>query len=638
MKKLAFILAAFLVACASVFANPGDLDPSFGQSGRETVTIPGSSTSETGNAVAFQADGKAVAVGTCDGHIAIARLNADATPDQSFGLNGKVASPAGIEGDGVALQPDGKIIVSGVARIGTQQQFMIARFLSSGDLDLAFGTNGSTTTAFGNANALRALAVALQSDGKIVAAGRGGGPSEVDFGVARLNSDGSLDSTFGNGGTVSTHFPGPGTSFDEAHALAIQPDGKILVAGETDSLSTGAGFGVARYLTNGTLDPSFGTGGLVAFTYGMRRAIAYAIGLQSSGKIIVSGQLADTDVSGYSGGVVMARLTSNGDLDSTFGSGGIATTKIASTSSGDGTGSAARFFNPLGVAVDNAGDVYVADTSHQTIRKIAPGAVVTTIAGSVGNPGSADGNGANAQFSTPYGVAADNAGNVYVADTGNHTIRKVTSSGNVTTIAGLAGSAGGVDGNAGAARFSSPQSVAIDSAGNVYVADTGNSTIRKIAPSGDVITLAGLAGSTGSSDGNGSAARFNAPKGIAVDSAGNLYVADTYNDTIRKISSTGDVTTVAGMAGAQGSTDGAGSVARFLDPEGVSADSSGNLYVSDSGNSTVRKISSSGSVTTLAGLAGNFGLERRNRRGRPFQFPIWNRHRSQRRQCAGGQR
>src|SRR5439155_685875 len=160
----------------------------------------------------------------------------------------------------------------------------------------------------------------------------------------------------------------------------------------------------------------------------------------------------------------------------------------------DGTGSAARFYYPEGVAADAGGNVYVADSGNSTIRKITPAGVVTTLTGLAGKPGSDDGAGSAARFAYPVGVAADAAGNVYVADSDNHTIRKITPAGGVTTLAGLAASPGGADGTGSAARFYYPGGVAADAAGNVYVADTDNYTIRKITPGGVVTTLAGLAG------------------------------------------------------------------------------------------------------------------------------------------------
>jgi sugar lactone lactonase YvrE len=275
--------------------------------------------------------------------------------------------------------------------------------------------------------------------------------------------------------------------------------------------------------------------------------------------------------------------------------------------SANGTGSAAGFYDPVGVAVDSAGNVYVADSNNQTIRKITSSGVVSTVAGLAGAPGSADGTGSAARFSTPLGVAVDSAGNLYVADTINRTIRKITAAGVVTTLAGLAGTPGSADGTGSAARFDYPNGVAVDSAGNLYVADSFNSTIRKVTAGGVVSTLAGLAAAPGSADGTGSAARFANPRGVAVDSTGNLYVADSFNSTIRKVTSGGVVTTMAGFAGASGSADGTGRAARFNSPFGVAVDSAGNVYVADPNNQTIRKITSDGVVKTLAGFAGATG-------------------------------
>jgi sugar lactone lactonase YvrE len=286
------------------------------------------------------------------------------------------------------------------------------------------------------------------------------------------------------------------------------------------------------------------------------------------------------------------KITPNGVVTTFAGSAG-------TWGSTDGIGASARFSSPQGVATDSAGNVYVADTGNYTIRKITPAGVVTTLAGIAGVAGSADGIGASARFNGPQSVATDSAGNVYVADFGNDTIRKITPDGLVTTLAGAAGMQGSIDGMGAAARFNGPYGVAVDASGNVYVADFGNDTIRKITPDGLVTTLAGAAGMQASIDGIGAAARFNGPYGAAVDASGNVYVADTGNDTIRKITPAGVVTTLAGTAGAAGSTDGIGAAATLFAPQGVATDSAGNLYVAS--GSTIRKITPAGVVSTFAG-------------------------------------
>jgi serine/threonine protein kinase/sugar lactone lactonase YvrE len=273
----------------------------------------------------------------------------------------------------------------------------------------------------------------------------------------------------------------------------------------------------------------------------------------------------------------------------------------------DGTGAQAQFRLPNNVAADRAGNVYVADTANNVIRKITAGGVVTTLAGLAGSHGSADGIGAGARFWAPFGVAVDTAGNVYVADTANNAIRKISPDGNVTTLAGSPGHPGSIDGTGRSAEFRNPWDVAVDASGNILVADMSNDTIRKITPGGVVTTLAGHAGETGTADGFATNARFNDPFAVTVDSAGNAYVSDSANQTIRKITPGGTVVTLAGLAGYAGNNDGNASTARFWNPQGIAVDASGNVYVADTGNNTVRKISPTGVVSTLPELAAAAG-------------------------------
>ncbi|MGB3400759.1 MAG: hypothetical protein WBA34_11395 [Candidatus Deferrimicrobiaceae bacterium] len=264
--------------------------------------------------------------------------------------------------------------------------------------------------------------------------------------------------------------------------------------------------------------------------------------------------------------------------------------------SSDGSGASARFAGPAGAAIIG-GDLFLADTDNHTIRKVTPAGVVTTIAGSAGLPGSIDGSGTAARFLSPGGIAAV-AGDLYVADSQNHTIRKVTIAGLVTTIAGDPGQTGSADGTGTSARFNNPQGI-VALGGDLYVTDTGNHTIRKVTTAGDVTTLAGSPGTPGSTDGT-VAARFNSPLGIAFVGT-NLFVADSGNHTIRRVTTpAGDVDTFAGSAGQPGFADGQGGSARFSSPDGVAAVGS-VLYVADRGNHAVRRISTIRKVTTFAG-------------------------------------
>jgi sugar lactone lactonase YvrE len=286
------------------------------------------------------------------------------------------------------------------------------------------------------------------------------------------------------------------------------------------------------------------------------------------------------------------------------------TTLLAGTMGGggftDGWGGRARFQLPGGVAVDRADNVYVADTANHAIRRISPDGSVDTLVGP-GAAGAGDGAGASARFSAPFGVAVDETGNIFVADTVNNTIRVISPWGTVSPLAGLAGQGGSADGAGEHARFRNPWGLAVDDAGNVLVADMSNNTIRKITPAGVVSTLAGKAGVAGYADGSGTNAWFDAPYGVATDAAGNAYVADSANDCIREITPDGTVATLAGRPGYAGRADGNGANARFSSPQGLSVDDQGNIYVADTGNNAIRKITPDGDVTTLTGVAGASG-------------------------------
>ena len=320
--------------------------------------------------------------------------------------------------------------------------------------------------------------------------------------------------------------------------------------------------------------------------------------------------------------------------------------------SADGIGTTASFYNPAGLAVDNSGNVYVADSGNSKIRKINLKGVVTTLAGG-GTGHATNGMGPEASFWSPHGIVVDNSGNVFVADSATDLIRKITPEGLVSTYAGQEGVRGIDDGPVSKATFQNPLNLALDTLGVIYVADggrlrkitpkgivttipgsvdiksyidrtgTGSKAyfagnvavdsfgnvyitddiflIQKITPKGEVLTLAGSAGFTGSTDGMGTNATFNYPSGLAIDTSGNIYVSESSNNKIRKITPAGYVTTLAG-SGAKSSTNGKGVKASILRPRGIAVDNSGNVYVGD-GKNQIRKITPDGIVTTLAGIA-----------------------------------
>ena len=321
--------------------------------------------------------------------------------------------------------------------------------------------------------------------------------------------------------------------------------------------------------------------------------------------------------------------------------------KPVTTSTG-GTGSTAatdtlpNFYSPAGIAVDLTGNIYVSDYGNNLIRKITAAGVVSTFAGN-GVEGQTNGAAALSSFNQPKGIAVDQSGNVFIADAGNNLIRKITPGGLVSTVAGI-DSAGAVNGPAASASFFGPAGVAIDASGNLYVADAGNNLVRTISPQGVVATLAGssngtvfanptgiavdasgnvyvanyldnniltvnstgvvstLAGSgqSGALNGAGSTATFFFPNSVALDAANNIYVADGVNNLIRKITPAGVVSTFAG-SGLSGAADSTGTAASFNGPSGLAVDSKGNVYVADSNNNLIRKITPAGVVSTVAG-------------------------------------
>ena len=417
--------------------------------------------------------------------------------------------------------------------------------------------------------------------------GGGGGASAPPLSViTALANGGTLSQLAGNAsGLGSADLVGSAARFNYPYGVAVDGSGNVYVAdsyNHTIRKITSAGVVSTLAGLSGSPGSANGTGAAARFNY------PSGVAVDGSGNVYV----------GDNSNHTIRKITPAGVVSTLAGLAGT----IGST---DDIGSVARSNSPYGVAVDASGTVYATDTVTHTLRTINSAGTVSTLAGMVLGIGSADGTGSAASFYYPLGLALDGSGNAYVADSNNHTIRKITSAGVVSTFAGTAGSNGTTDATGAAARFDTPFGVAVDGSGNVYVADTNNHTIRKITYAGVVTTLAGTAGTSGSTNATGTAATFNQPRGVAVDGSGNIYVADTDNHIIRKITSGGVVTTFAGTAGSPGSTDGSGAAARFNYPNGLAVDVNGDVYVADTGNHTVRRITSDGVVSTLVGQAGN---------------------------------
>ncbi len=519
-------------------------------------------------------------------------------------LAGSAGNPGSADGTGSAAQFSSPMAVAvdtgGNVYVADASNSTIRKITSAGVVTTLAGLAGNSGYADGTGSAARfgfSFGIAVDTSGNVYVGDWNNNT------VRKITSAGVVTTLAGLAGSNS-YADGTGSDarFSLPSGVAVDASGNVYVADTfNNTIRKITSAGVVTTLAGsafnfGNVD---GTGSAARFNG------PEGVAVDSSGNVYVG------DVSNHT----IRAITPEGVVTTLAGS-------ASGSGSADGTGSAARFTAPAGVALDSNGNIYVGDTGNNTIRKITSAGVVTTLAGSAGNAGYADGTGNAAQFNTPVGVAVDTNGNVYVADALNQTIRKITSAGVVTTLAGSAGNPGSDDGIASDARFSGPRGVALDSAGNLYVCDGDNNTIRKIDSAGIVTTLAGLAGSTGSYDGTGSEARFNTPRGVAVDSAGNVYVGDTFNHTIRKITSAGVVTTLAGLAGNPGSADGTVSDARFRQPRGVAVDTNGNVYVGDSAGPTIRKITSAGVVTTLAGSAtGNTGSADGTGAAVLFNFP-----------------
>lgn len=487
-------------------------------------------------------------------------------------LSREIRSPFGVavdEAGNVYVTASGSQAIQKISPTGALT-LLAGAILSSGHAD-GVGANASFDTPTG---------LAIDKSGNLYVADTG------NHTIRKITPDGTVSTLAGTAGTLGSADGAMGiASFNRPYGVAVDANGNVLVA-DTGNRT------IRKYTAlTGLVETLAGKAGVPGSTDASGSQARFGsptgVALDSLGNVYVS------DASNHT----VRKIDFAGTVSTYAGMAGVA-------GSADGLGAAARFNEPVGMACGRDGMVYIGDVADGIIRKITPERVVSTLAGAASDPGSTDGLMALAKFNEPTGITSDQAGNVYLNDSGNFTVRKIAATGLVSTLAGTVAHLGSTDGSGSAASFAYLAGAATDRAGNIYLGDAGNGTIRKVTPAGVVSTLAGTAGAQGNQDGLGPVASFQTIRGLTVDLSGNVFVADADSHTIRKITPAGLVSTVVGRAGVAGSTDGQGAVARFSGPQGIAADSIGNLYVADSGNNTIRKVSPSGVVSTLAGTPG----------------------------------
>jgi len=427
--------------------------------------------------------------------------------------------------------------------------------------------------------------------------------------IREVTTDGLINSIAGDSYGSYRGDAGPALAA-ELHSpedVAVDSSGNVYIADSANAVirEITASTGIINYIAGNVTAPTSGavTGtpnvgysgdGAAANLAGLVEP--FALALDSSGEVYFA----------ENGDSRIRKIDTKGNISTIAGNG-------TAGYSGDGsTGTNAELNFPTGVAVDSSGNVYIADLVNLRIRKLTSGGTISTVAGNGKYSYSGDsGQATSAQLNTPQAVAADSSGNLYIADTVNNVVRKVTAAGVISTIAGNGTAGSGGDGGAAtSAQLHSPQGIAVDANGGIYIADTQNARVRKIT-NGTINTVAG-SGTAGFGGDSGAAtsAQLNIPAGLAVDGAGNLYIADFSNNRVRKVTPGGTITTLAGNGLEGYSGDGGPATgAQLATPVGLATDSSGNVYIADTGNNAVRVVNSSGIVSTVAGngLAGYSG-------------------------------
>jgi uncharacterized protein (TIGR03437 family) len=579
--------AVWLVACCAAFAQQysiatvaGGAPPStpvsalsttIGQPRRVAVDGAGNAYFSSGNSV-FKVSG-----GTLT--LVAGNSRPGFSGDGSAAVNAQLNAPTG-----VAVDASGRVYIADTlnnrVRVVTADG-IIRTFAGNGAVGSPryVGDEGAAT----DANLQHPSGVAVDSSGNVYIA------DTLDNIIRKVTTDGLIHTIAGNYyiGAPVEDVGATASPLDHPQDVTVDSKGNIYIADTSN--------GVIREVTisdgnintvAGNLTIGYSGDGGAATSAGLDEP--FSVALDSSGNLYIDSR----------GDGRIRKVDSKGNISTVVGNGTLG------FGGDNGAATSAQLFLPMGVAVDSSGNIYIADTQNNRVRKVASGSNISTIAGNGGISYSGDsGPAIKAQLNAPQGIAVDSSGNYYIADTANNVVRKVAANGTISTFAGNGSAGSGGDGSAAtSAQLNYPQGVAADAAGNVYIADTANSRVRKVSSTGTISTVAGNGTPGYSGDGAvGSSAEVNFPVGLAVDGSGNLYIADTNNSAIRKVTTSGIISTVAGTSFQGYSGDqGPATAAQLNDPQGVAVDGAGNIYIADTGNNRVRRVSN-GTITTLAG-------------------------------------
>jgi uncharacterized protein (TIGR03437 family) len=529
---------------------------------------------------------------------ALLLLAASAAPAQQYVIStlaGGAAPANAASATGISVGQPHRLAVDGSGNVYFSSLNSVFKLSANGSLALVAGNSRAGFSGDGgpavNAQLNSPLGLAVDSSGNLYIADSGNNR-------VRMVTAAGIISTFAGNGLPGVYLnvgdwsPAPQGNLHLPSGVAVDRSGNVYIADTLhhmirEVLASGPFAGLIQTIAGDTFAGYLGDG-LVALGH-TEFSHPEDVALDSAGNIYI----VDT------GNSYIRKITTDGIINSIAGNGGIGYAGDAGLATG------ASLFQPNAIAVDAAGDVYIAETGDHRVRMVNTKLYINTVAGN-GSPGfGGDGGPSGAsQLNTPTGVAVDSAGNLYVADSLNGRVRKIPQSATISTVAGNGLYSYSGDGGAAAkAELYLPQAVALDANGNRYIADSGNHVVRKVASNGAISTIAGAGVAGFGGDGSSAAsAQLNTPTGVAVDKSGNIYIADSGNNRVRKIASNGAISTFAGTGSAGfGGEGGAATSAQLYNPVAVAVDASGNLYIADLGNDRVRKVSASGAITTVAG-------------------------------------